>query len=133
MTFQDDKSQPNLLGLLKTQTAAIYSRFISPAKNTESQEKTQTIIPPNFLYYARHAESNMKNLKSMGIMQNLINSLLKAGQTMDIRSGVLYQSSARGEIFFSHIVSKIASAKLFDKNNTSDENPITFSKKTYPF
>ena len=68
-------------------------------------------------------------MKSLRIMQNLVNNLLKAGQKMEIRSEVLYQSSARGGISLPHIISKIVSAKLFDKLNSSDENSITFSKE----
>ena len=48
---------------------------------------------------------------------------------MKIRSEILYQSSARGGISLPHISSKIVSAKLFDEINSSDENPITFSKE----
>ena len=62
-------------------------------------------------------------MKSLGIMQNLINSLLKAGQKMEDKSEVLYESSARGGIALPHIF-----RKLFDEINSSDENPINFLK-----
>ena len=121
-----DKSQPNLLSLLKTQIA-IYSCFISRAKTLKAKKNIiETFILPKFLYYARHTDTTMKSLR---IMQNLVNSLLKSGQKMEIRSKVLYQSSARGGIFLPHISSKIVSAKLFDEFNSSNENSITFSKE----
>ena len=124
IVFHADKSQPNLLDLLKTQIA-IYSRFISRAKTLKAKKNIiETFILPKFLYYARHTDTTMK---SLGIMQYLINNLLKAGQKMEIRSAVLYQSSARGGI--SCKTEKIVSAKLFDKFNSSDENSITFSKE----
>ena len=126
IVFHADKSQPNLLGLLKTQIA-IYSRFISRAKTLKAKKNIiETFILPKFLYYARHTDTTMK---SLGIMQNLVNNLLKTGQKMEIRSEVLYQSSTRGGISLPHIISKIVSAKLFDELNSSDENSITFSKE----
>ena len=126
IVFDADKSQPNLLGLLKTQIA-IYSRFISRAKTLKAKKNIiETFILPKFLYYARHTDTTMK---SLGIMQNLVNSRLKAGQKMEIRSEVLYQSSARGGISLPHIISKIVSAKLFDEFNSSVENSSTFSKE----
>ena len=126
IVFPADKSQPNLLGLLKTQIA-IYSRFISRAKTLKAKKNImETFILPKFLYYARHTDATMK---SLGITQNLVNSLLKAGQEMEIRSEVLYQSSARGGISLLHILSKVVSAKLFDEFNSSDENSITLSKE----
>ena len=126
IVFHADKSQPNLLGLLKTQIA-IYSRFISRAKTLKAKKNIiETFILPKFLYYARHTDTT---IKSLGNMQNLINSLLKAGQKMEIRSEVLYQSSARGGISLPHIISKIVSAKLSDELNSFHENSFTFSKE----
>ena len=125
IVFHADKSQPNLLSLLKTQIA-IYSRFISRAKTLKAKKNIiETFILPKFLYYARHTDTTIKSLR---IMQNLVNSLLKAGQKMEIRSEVVYRSSARGGISNPHIISKIVSANLFDQFNSSDENSITFSK-----
>ena len=88
IVFHADESQPNLLGLLKTQIA-IYSRFISRAKTLKAKKNIiETFILPKFLYYARHTDTTMKSLRTM---QNLVNSFLKAGQKMEIRSEVLHQ------------------------------------------
>ena len=77
IVYHADKSQPNIFGLLKTQIA-IYSRFISLAKTLKAKKNIiETFILPKLLYYARHTDSTLKGL---GIMQNLINSFLKAGQ-----------------------------------------------------
>ena len=120
-----DTYPPKLLGLLKTQIA-ISSRFISRAKTLKAKKKIiETFILPKFLYYARHSDSNMK---SLGIMQNLISSVLKAGKKMEIRIYVLSQSSARAGISLPHFISKTVSAKISDEIVSSDENPITFSK-----
>ena len=128
IVFHADKSQPKVLGLLKTQIA-IYSRFISRAKTLKAKKNIiEKFIFPKFFYYARHTDTTMK---SLGIMQNLVNSLLKAGQKMEIRSVVLYQSSARGGISLPHMISKVVSAKLFDEFNSSDENSIIFSKELF--
>ena len=71
-----DNSHPKFLSLLKTQIA-IYSRFNSRAKTLKAKKNNiETFIFPNFLYYARHTDTTMKSLR---IMQNLVNSLLKAG------------------------------------------------------
>ena len=130
IVFHADKSQPNLLGLLKTQIAN-YSRFISRAKTLKAKKNIiETFILQKFLYYDRHTDTTMK---SLGIMLNLVNSRLKAGQKMEIRNEVLYQLSARGGISLPHIVSKIVSSKLFDEFNSSDENSITFSILTIHF
>ena len=124
--FHTDKSQPNLLGLLKTQIA-IYCQFISQANTLKAKKNIiDTFILPKFLYDARHTNTTMK---SLGKMQNLVNSLLKASKKMENRSEVLYQSSARGGISLPHIISKIVSAKLFEEFNSSDENSISFSKE----
>ena len=107
-----DKSQPNLVGLLKTQIA-IYSRFISPTKTLKAKQNIiETFILPKLFYHARHTDSTMKSVE---MMQNLINSLLKAGRKMEIISEVLYQSSARVGISLPYIILKIVSEKFFDE------------------
>ena len=123
--FFTDKSEINLLDLIKTQIAK-YTRFISRAKTLKAKKQTtETFILPNFLYYSRHTETTLNNLTNV---QRLTNNLLKTGDKMEIRSEVHYQSVAMGGISLPHITSKIISAKLIDEINSSDENEISFSK-----
>ena len=75
--FFTDKSETNLLDLIKTQNA-IYTSFISRAKTMKAKKQTiENFILPKLLYYSRHTETTVNILTNV---QRLINNRLKAGE-----------------------------------------------------